>query len=274
MLWTPALSRKSFTTAQEAFSREYRRPGCRLMAWIGALIGWLVGRWQGAVIGFIVGLVVSRLFARTLVSAVRSRFLDATWAVMGAMAKADGRVSPEEIRVAEALFDRMGLTGEHRQAAQAAFNRGKSPGFEIDIEVEHVKRACRAVPPLLQMFLQVQLAALSADGVVHAEEHKLLVRIARGLGLSDAEVDRLESMLRVHGKSAASKLDDAYKVLGVDASATDDDVKRAYRKLMSENHPDKLAARGLPESMRAMAEERSRDITTAYDVVKEARGMS
>jgi DnaJ like chaperone protein len=244
------------------------------MAWIGALIGWFIGRWTGLIIGFIVGTLIARLASRSLVSAVRSKFLDSTWAVMGAMSKADGQVSSEEIRVAEALFDRMGLHGADRQAAMAAFNRGKSPDFNIDMEVAAIANACRAAPPLLQMFLQVQLAALSADGVVHEAEHALLVRIARGLGLSDAEVDRLEAMLHLHGKSAASKLDDAYRVLGVESSATDDQVKRAYRKLMSENHPDKLAARGLPESMRAMAEERSRDITTAYDVVKEARGMS
>ncbi|MEP6406474.1 MAG: DnaJ domain-containing protein, partial [Marinobacter sp.] len=71
--------------------------------------------------------------------------------------------------------------------------------------------------------------------------------------------------------SSASQIDDAYKVLGVSPSASDAEIKKAYRKLMSENHPDKLAGRGLPESMREMAEERTREISHAYDVVKEAR---
>ena len=52
---------------------------------------------------------------------------------------------------------------------------------------------------------------------------------------------------------------------------SDDDIKKVYRKLMSENHPDKLAGRGLPESMREMAEERTGEITHAYDVIKDAR---
>ena len=135
-------------------------------------------------------------------------------------------------------------------------------------------------PALLQMFLQVQVSAVAADGVVHPAEHEMLVRIARGLGLPEAQVDQLEAMLRgAHAgqsgaagqASSASQIDDAYKVLGVSPSASDAEIKKAYRKLMSENHPDKLAGRGLPESMREMAEERTREISHAYDVVKEAR---
>ena len=74
--------------------------------------------------------------------------------------------------------------------------------------------------------------------------------------------------------SSSQQIDDAYKVLGVSPEASDAEIKRAYRKLMSENHPDKLAGRGLPESMREMAEERTREISHAYDVIKEARNKA
>jgi DnaJ like chaperone protein len=72
---------------------------------------------------------------------------------------------------------------------------------------------------------------------------------------------------------AADRLADAYAALGVSPDATPAEIKRAYRKLISQNHPDKLAARGLPESMRAVAEERSREINAAYDLIKDARGI-
>jgi DnaJ like chaperone protein len=71
----------------------------------------------------------------------------------------------------------------------------------------------------------------------------------------------------------ADRLADAYAALGVTPEASPAEIKRAYRKLISQNHPDKLAARGLPESMRAVAEERSREINAAYDLIKDARGM-
>ena len=72
----------------------------------------------------------------------------------------------------------------------------------------------------------------------------------------------------------ADALTDAYEILGVPKTATDAEVKRAYRRLMSQNHPDKLASRGLPESMRELAEERTREINTAYDLIKDSRNLA
>ncbi len=102
----------------------------------------------------------------------------------------------------------------------------------------------------------------------------MLVRMARRLGIPEAHVAQLEAMLQAGAGSAPapSRLDAAYRALGVEASATDAEIKRAYRRLMSQNHPDKLAGRGLPESMREIAEERTREITAAYRLITEARG--
>jgi DnaJ like chaperone protein len=121
--------------------------------------------------------------------------------------------------------------------------------------------------------------AVAADGKIDPAEHAMLVRIARRLGLSEHDVAQLEALLRAAaaGPSAPGaepsrdRLADAYTALGVSPDASPQDIKRAYRKLISQNHPDKLAARGLPESMRAVAEERSRELNAAYDLIKSAR---
>ncbi|NMT64308.1 co-chaperone DjlA [Marinobacter orientalis] len=250
---------------------------------IGGLIGYLFGRFPGLLIGAVAGALLTRYIKSRLFQKLRNvqtDFLESVFAVMGALCKADGVVTRDEIKVAEGLFDRFRLSGEHRKRAKDAFNRGKADDFDLDAELQHFLRVSGRQPSLLQMFLQVQVSAVAADGVVHPAEHEMLVRIARGLGLPEAQVDQLEAMLRgAHtGKagasgqaSSASQIDDAYKALGVSPSASDAEIKKAYRKLMSENHPDKLAGRGMPESMREMAEERTREISHAYDVIKEAR---
>jgi DnaJ like chaperone protein len=245
------------------------------------LIGLLFGGFQGLLVGLVLGYLAGKLLPRLLlrgIALVQDQYLDVTFAAMGALCKADSRVTRDEIRAAEAVFDRMRLSAEQRAAAKASFNRGKSADFDLDAEMDRLARLCRGRRALLAMFLQVQLMAVAADGQVHPAEHALLLRMAQRLGVDPADVARLEALLRAgaQGTSASepARLDDAYQALGVSPSATDAQIKRAYRKLMSEHHPDKLAGRGLPESMRALAEERTREITAAYRRITEARGQA
>ena len=249
---------------------------------LGALIGFLLGRLHGLVIGALLGYALSWYLQARVIGGLRSmqsQLLDATFSVMDALAKADRVVTRDEIRVAERLFDRLHLSAEQREAAKAAFNRGKAPDFDLDGAVDAFARIARGRAILVQIFLQVQLMAITADGKLHPAEHAMLVRIARRLGLTEADLRQLEALLRAAGTgpSAAGappprqRLDDAYAALGITSSASVAEIKRAYRRLMSQNHPDKLAARGLPESMRAIAEERTREINAAYDLIKEAR---
>lgn len=249
------------------------------LVFIGGLIGLISRGFTGMLIGALIGWLIGRVLKFSVIGAatkIQSQFLDSTFAVMGAVCKADGQVTHDEIRIAEVLFNRLHLSGAARESAKQAFNRGKSAGFDVDAEVQRFARAARGQKVLHQMFLQVQLSAIAADGAAHPAEHEMLMRIARGLGLSAAEVQALEAMLRGGGGGGRaptqSSIEDAYRVLGVPASAADADVKKAYRRLMSQNHPDKLAAKGLPESMREMAEQKTREITAAYELVERSRG--
>lgn len=249
---------------------------------IGAIIGALAGGVPGALIGGFVGYLAGIALRQTLLGGLRiaqTQMVEATFSIMGALCKADSVVTRDEINAVEQVFRMFNLQGAQKQQAKDAFNRGKQADFDLDAAVDSFARISRGRGPLLQLFLQVQCMAIAADGKIHPTEHAMLVRIATRLGLTEADVLQLEALLRAAtGRGSAAggaptkdRLQDAYAALGVSADATPTQIKRAYRKLMSENHPDKLASRGLPESMRQVAEERSREINSAYDLIKEVR---
>lgn len=256
-----------------------------IAVFIGAIVGYQLGRLPGLIVGAALGYWLSRSFRRLGMglgglAQAQAQFLESTFAVMGALCKADGQVTQEEIRVAEALFDRLHLSPSQRASAKEAFGRGKAPNFDLDAELQNVLRVTHGQHALLQMFIQVQLSAVAADGELHPAEHNMLLRVARGLGLSDQEIRQLEALLgtatssAAGGGAAANELDRAYQVLGVSPDVDDTTLKKAYRRLMSENHPDKLASKGLPESMREMAEQKTQEITHAYDLIKQSRSQS
>ena len=247
------------------------------------LLGGFVGSLMGGPLGFVLGALAGWFLSAYLrkqagagLARVQSGFLDSMFAVMGALCKADGVVTKNEVQAAETVFAQLRLSAQQRENAIAAFNRGKAPGFDLDAELLRFRQVSRGHPAILRMFLQIQISAVAADGQVHPEEHKMLLHIARGLGLPESQVAQLEAMLRggrggANARSPDQQLADAYQVLGVPASISDAELKRTYRKLMNENHPDKLASQGLPDSMREMAERKTRDIASAYDLIRDAR---
>ncbi|QEM80146.1 co-chaperone DjlA [Halomonas binhaiensis] len=252
---------------------------------IGALLGFFVGGPFGLLIGGGLGWWLSGRLSGGLkmgrgLLEMQRQFLDSTFAVMGALCQADGQISGNERQVLEQLFLRLRLPEAAKADARAAFERGTSADFDLDGELARVARLTRSQPALRQVFLQVQLSAIAADGVLHPAEEQMIMRVARGLGCSAAEIAQIEAMLRGATQQGAgtaesqSSLDDAYKVLGLGPDASDSELKRAYRKLMSENHPDKLASRGLPESMREVAEARTVEIGNAYQRIRQARGQA
>ena len=259
------------------------------MRWIGKVVGALVGLAAGP-LGAMVGAVIGHGYdlsqepeAESLdgdPALIGEVLFETAFGVMGYLAKADGRVSEAEIDSARAIMQQLHLDPPHVQRAIAAFNRGKLPGYPVEAELARLRALCGPRHELLRVFLEIEMRAALAGNDLKGPVRGLMLGVAKRLGFEGLEVAQLEAVLRLQrgrGWSApvdpGTRLDGAYQVLGITAAASDEEVKKAYRRQMNENHPDKLVARGLPESMQDMAKEKTQRIREAYEAVCEHRGI-
>ena len=226
-------------------------------------------------------------FAFHFINTLRAQqaFFNATFEVMGCIAKSDGRVSEREIQVAKMVMDQMGLVASSKQKAIDAFTRGKQPDFNLNKALQSLKKACH-YPHLLNLFIDMQVRAAYAEGHLNEAKRSLLQQIAHGLGLPPIDFVAHEAAMR--GETGNKSYEEAYRtpgartvwdankaytILGISPDASDEEVKRAYRKLMSQNHPDKLMAKGLPQDMLKVATEKTQQIQKAYEQIKAIRGL-
>ncbi|MGD9841621.1 MAG: co-chaperone DjlA [Steroidobacteraceae bacterium] len=252
---------------------------------IGALIGFIAGHGiAGAMIGAFIGHLfdVERSGGRRSGNAqsVQQLFFRTTFQMMGHIAKADGRVSEQEIQAARRVMAQFRLTEADVRRAIELFGQGKSKEFSVDACLQELSRGLGRRVDLRLMFVQIQLQTALLGAGLNPASRAILMRICMALGISAQQFAQMESMLHMHGaagstaqRSGASSLTEAYQVLGVNSVASDAEVTKAYRRLMNQNHPDKLVAKGLPESMMEAAQEKTRNIRSAYEVICEARGI-
>jgi len=247
---------------------------------VGALLGGWIWGFGGFVLGGLTGSAFGFFALRRWLGRAQKQFIETTFSVMGALCKADGVITREEIQVVERILKRLQLTPEQTEAAKAAFTRGKAPHFDLDGTVRAFARLSPAGSAFFQLFLQLQRMAITADGTLHPSEQTMLMRVARQLGLAERDLAQLEALLRATTRTTStrdcappseSRLDDAYILLGVTPDASEDDIRSAYRKLIRENHPDRLASKGLPQSMLAVAEDRVKEINAAFSLIKQTR---
>ncbi|MBN8726718.1 MAG: co-chaperone DjlA [Xanthomonadales bacterium] len=263
---------------------------------IGKIVGIALGLvlihgWPGFFIGLLLGHVYDRAVARLREPSIGHAFIEPLFAFAGALAKADGRVSEPEITAAEALMTRFGLDAEQRRLAVEHFTAGKQPGFDVGPAIAALRTWCHGRGDRALAVLDPLIDLVYADGPLPAAKRDLVRRLCAALGLAEATFDWLATMKgyapaqagarrqRANGGGWAGSAPppagpaalDPYGVLGVARGADERTLKQAYRKLISQNHPDKLG--NVPDELKRRAERRAVEINAAWERIKAERGF-
>ena len=257
------------------------------MGWWGKIIGGGFGFLLGGPLGALLGASFGHHFDKGLnaidlnigdTQRTQAAFFTTCFSVMGHLAKVDGQITRDEIQMAEQIMGQMNLSAEQRAAAIELFNQGKQDNFPLHDVLQQFRRECHRRRNLIQMFLEILIATAFADGKLHPQELQALKHISSVMGFDPAQLDQLIQMVTAqqhyagaHAGTSKTSIKDAYQVLGVSSSASDAEIKKAYRRLMSQHHPDKLVAKGLPEEMIKLATEKTQEIKAAYDQIRQNR---
>lgn len=261
--------------------------------WSGKLIGMWIGFILGHLPGLLIGLIVGHLFDIRRSSSLfnfnflrthpqsTSIFFNTTFQVMGYLAKVDGRVSEQEIAKARQIMQHMQLSPDMTQEAIHLFTEGKNPTFNLEKAIRQFKQTCFFHPSLLHTFLEIQIQMAYADGnPLSAKKYQAMQNICAQLGLPKIIIDQITQRFHTQREGHAHRhhtrrpgstdmdLDTAYKILNIPPTSTRHEIKKAYRRLMNQHHPDKLIAKGFPPEMIKLATQKTQQIKTAYEQIK------
>lgn len=263
----------------------------------GAFFGYLIS--GGSIWGLLIGAYFGHIFDRGLAqgefssvfNSVRNRdeiqqiFFRTVFSLLGHVAKADGHVSNEEIQAARTIMQQMRLDEQQTKRAIDYFTEGKQPGFQATECINNFRQVSHYNRALSQMLLEILIFSALSDGKLDSSEEKILLSVSENIGYSPQDYQRLVQMVmgqqhfhqsgsgQAHytQQSQQDALKEAYAVLGINESATDSEVKKAYRRQMNQHHPDKLVSKGMPEEMVKMATEKTQEIKSAYELIVEQR---
>jgi len=252
-----------------------------LGAGIGAGIGAVIGRPIGAGIGAWLGHSISKGYAHAKalgpmgaggisgigMQEAQSIFFVALFSMLAKMAKADGRVTSSEADLINHLArTQIKMDAEDRKAASTIFNNALEDDYSI-YDYAKQYRQIAGSPQMCEMVYRLLFAVAYADKELHPAEDEILKAMPAHLGLDPSHYH----IFMEEFKGQHVDVGESYKVLGCTPESSDAEVKRAYRKLCMEYHPDKLTSKGLPESFMKFAEQQMHLINDAYQTIMDKR---
>lgn len=248
--------------------------------WIGGVLGWALGGPLGGILGFFVGKMFEGLGQAGVQSdnsygdnttARQSRTRPVTHegdfgvsllVLSAAVMKADNQVKRSELDYVKAFFKRQ--FGQQKAEQYILMLREL---LKKDYPVDDVCRQIRYamdLPSRLQL-LHYLFGIAQSDGSINATEAAVLRRVANGLGISQKDYESIQAMF-------VKKQDSAYRILEITPEATDEEVKKAYKKMAVKHHPDKVSHLG--EDVQRQAKEKFQEINAAYEQIKKERGIA
>ena len=248
------------------------------MGWLGKIIGGTIGFAIGGPLGAIAGAALGHTFdvsddhhygdqAHRLSHREQAQmtFFVAVFSMLGNLVKADGRISPEEVQAVENFmaYD-LNLSPESKSFASQVFRSAIESQTDFQDYASQFYSLFQRQPQLLELMMDVLLRVSIADGTLSDNEERLISSAARIFHFSEHKLREMKSRY-------ASSFEKYYAVLGTDSTASDEEIKKQYRKLVKEYHPDTIASKGLPEEFNKLAHEKFREIQEAYETVKQTR---
>ena len=255
---------KNKMTGDNNSNNQGRRNGKNYGKWIGGGLGWAFGGPLGAIIGFAIGSIFSNSSEseQCIGSTAQQRDFNVSLLVLSAaVMKADGSVKKSELDYVKRFF----LTNFGQERAEKYILMLREI-LKQDIQVYEVSQQ---VGRFMDYSSKLQLlhylfGIASADGSTHNNEIDIISIIAKYMGIASSDFQSIKAMF-------VQQVDSAYKILGIDSNATDEDVKKAYREMAKKYHPDKVAYLG--EDVRKSAEQKLQEVNEAYEKIKKQRGF-